>query len=793
VVPLLVLSLLVLQARDAFRASRSSSSDGDEHAERRQPFSPVTSFTARILSMNALRRLTPETAQILVGRNKSFRYSFGRRTTVATADRAVLGVGEGLQENSPIRAAQLFEELSQWQSPEPEATRNFFSSRPCVNATTADGAMRSYYDDNKLFTLENFCIGVDGGLAGFRSNLSRYASGTEIMWAKIEPGMPSSLDIDEIRGMLEHVQPLSHAPACLLDAPVLIFPVTAAYNNVGHDLYRIVSLLRIRRLVWRSVDQDVALLRFYAPSGLRRLYPGHAMDASAFFLRFLGPLQFGAVSVNASRNGFARQVDQLRTATRSALDSARICLRRGVVWHNAAEGGGHAEVQYSLYGPRGPGDQAATAEFRLMMADFASLRLRQQPNRRAPRVLFAVRSTHRNRFVEHDMLVRHLQAAVERIGGVLDVVEHTREDDARGMLQRYADADIIYGAYGAGLIWAMFAPPGGVVGVLSTSKWGATCGRTGVNLCSDTDYSGHAYSSGHHHVELRLPDELLVSRDEDIWLDTPTGVHDELLRAMLCLLRREQGQGSVLGASAAQVAAMSIGSCALDTEYLDRVTQEHLLDASASVLQRIAQRLGKKAARARGAAPVPFGWMLDAAEPLAAALRPFRSGLRDVRTVEVVSNCRSRRHRLGWHRLLYHYARHSSASVVVAPPPDPNLGVECGDPAAEAAVAAAGIDDDGMDLEDGDPIPVFTGPPSTAPGNNPNVVMTESEPGVASVALGIALGCGADRSPSGGSACVMVVVGPHAECVASVAAALKWRGNSTVCTSVAGSWALYSS
>ena len=430
----------------------------------------------RFFSMREMRSRVPRAAPLIQCHNKSFKspFHFERYTSADHYKQA-----SHTQVNWTADR-ELFERLTAWQSPSPTKVKGYFGSRAC-QGTAGSNRMRSFYDERKLYILENFCIGPDGGVSGFNPQLVPYQSGTDLIWAQSSAANQSQIDVEEFRELFRRVAPLAKPPACIIDAPLLIYPVSSAYNNVGHDFYRIGSLLRIRELAF-DPDEHVALLKLYSPLGLRRLYPEYVMDASGIFREFLGPLQFGAVSVNASRNGFAKQVEELRQASRHDLDDARVCFRRGVVWHNAIDNISNKmpqassnsvpgyQVQYSLYGPRSHIDQLVTEKLRRQLAQCASLRLRSEPDRRSPRILFAMRSMNRNKFVDHDATLQSLKRFVESMNATLDVVEHVREDDANSMLQRYADADAIYGPYGAGLIWS--APDNFIVKATYARKLG---------------------------------------------------------------------------------------------------------------------------------------------------------------------------------------------------------------------------------------------------------------------------------------------------------------------------------
>jgi hypothetical protein len=104
-------------------------------------------------------------------------------------------------------------------------------------------------------------------------------------------------------------------------------------------------------------------------------------------------------------------------------------------------------------------DRRAITAFRQRLATCFRGKLRSEPNRTRPRVVFIWRS--RTRILAHPAPAE-LGAVVEELGGTFRLVEDGWLPPAQ-VIREVLAADILVGAWGSSLVWLSLLPPGAVV------------------------------------------------------------------------------------------------------------------------------------------------------------------------------------------------------------------------------------------------------------------------------------------------------------------------------------------
>eukprot|EP00760_Papus_ankaliazontas_P013140 PhM_4_TR15654/c2_g1_i1/m.61311 len=397
-----------------------------------------------------------------------------------------------------------------------------------------------------LYELRNVCVDPRGQLYGSSNRrVDAYRGQSDIypVTPKVGPDMGS------FASWISNVQ-TTKEDVVVQENTVVVFPIMDRMDNPGHGFYRTGSLLRVIEAVKQRSSGNVTVM-FVVVDGSPFMWTARRnaeMNAMRLYYDMLHPHTWFSVMGPSMWSRVGQDRDELRRFfgfwPDDAAMAAPMCFRSMVMWQDshgdlvgvqdgASEEIGH-QTMFHIHGTRAPRDAETlallyTALWRCLHPVGGDTRADDQPlsasstsgsfdgavgPRRnvtrlafssSPHVVFITRSVER-RLIQQPFMISAVREFVDTVwpGGRLHVVEMAYLSMA-DIVRVFSDADVVIGHYGAGLVWTMFMPPGGVF-VEINYKYGQFSRGAGINRPENqqSEYGGGAIVG--RLVQMVLPD-----------------------------------------------------------------------------------------------------------------------------------------------------------------------------------------------------------------------------------------------------------------------------------------------
>ena len=416
--------------------------------------------------------------------------------------------------------------------PPPPSSSRRASSRAPGTVVHEGRLVAGHNEATQLYEAFNLCLRPGGRPAGFRPQVSPYRGQDDTFFT-----VPQK--VRKVQEWLSTVEALAEPPSHVLDADVLLFPITMRIDNTAHTYHRMGSLLRLKDeafpnaskafrrdilIAWVVIPEGTYLTGPTIPDGPMPYEPGRYILQTRRFYQALSGYSFAVWGFDVTapehrpylkeKLGFDPSADALRRP---------VCFRKAFVWFNCLDSGcGAAAAQPGRQVAFHIGDRVPFAERDAATVDllrgtmqrcFSPTNVGRVVRRRSPRVLFSLRSISR-RFTRSPFIIRAVSDVVAEFDGVLDVVEDGRLG-AAALVDRFSSADVAFGVHGANLIWATLMPPGAAVVEVSykgMSNWRRNAELAGVkyigrSLAEDWMHTSFAGGPG---ADVHVPPEVFA-------------------------------------------------------------------------------------------------------------------------------------------------------------------------------------------------------------------------------------------------------------------------------------------
>lgn len=418
--------------------------------------------------------------------------------------------------------AKDFLDSAQWLFARSDVERPLAMSAATCGAADGERRFAGRHEADGIFTLRNFCVQPSGPCAGFRPVFPVVYRG------KWEVEVIRKDSANETRLWLQNPAALREPATCYHDQPTFIFPVSWKADNAMHMLHR---LLTARRMMRRRFGDDafskVLVIYLVHPSGAKDLRKRNAL---AFMQQWLSRKW---VSVQSDSADVVPNQQQLCFAEAAVL---HMCVDRCHVPSHFVPRGN--DYYFTWMGPRTAADAAEVADLRKLVARCVGLLPLPELERAKPRIVFVWRTLNRRHFAMAALADAIAAHATTLGASSFHIVEHTQMRDSAA-LRLYMRADVVVGHIGAGLLWSLLMPPGGVV-VEFAHAFGCSAGKSGWNVATECDYGGNAAAARLQHLSVPIPKYAAANRTG---FYVPLSVYKSVLDAAFCRLRGGGGCG----------------------------------------------------------------------------------------------------------------------------------------------------------------------------------------------------------------------------------------------------------